>query len=262
MLINTVILFLRDALPIFIIAVLLLGLSSKYNSDNKWLFGGITLGTIASLLLTNSIGFVAHSFDSTGLERFFSMLYVLIYLMILWHVWLVLMAKKPSHCLITALVIIALVLALNGANFLVYITGYWSQSGAVQPLLLGVVLGSGICISIGVLLYFLLAFSEQNLSPYTSVMLIVLYAGGQLMQASKLLLQIDVFPEGELLWDTNQMIKESSELGHFLTALFGYDATPTLSQLLMYLVAVIVPLAVLFQLKKRLLANHLKQEVC
>jgi high-affinity iron transporter len=280
MLINTVILFLRDALPIIIIAVLLMSLSAqspnKENDQNQWLMGGFALGVIATLLLINSIGFIAQSFDSTGAERMFAVLYCLIYLGILVHIWLTCfkgaVAKASIARGLTALVIMVLVLALNGSNFLVYITGYWSQSGAVRPLLIGVILGLGICVSIGILLYFVIAFSAQNISTNTSVVLIILYAAGQLMQASRLLLQIDAFVGGELggelLWDTNLVIKESSELGHFLTALFGYDATPTLSQLIMYLVVLVVPLVLFMQAKKRALlganpgANPKKGEVC
>jgi high-affinity iron transporter len=161
------------------------------------------------------------------------------------------LANRLKYHWLTPLMIVALVLALNGANFLVYFTGYWSQSGAVQPLLLGLILGLGICISIGILLYFSVLFSDQNLTPYTSAFLLVLYGAGQLMQASNRLLQIDRFPDGKLLWDANWLIKESSELGHFLTALFGYDATPTSLQLTLYLTAVAVPLVIFIMVVKR-----------
>ncbi len=253
MLINTVILFLRDGLPIFIIAVLLLAVADKHQPDRRWFMPGVVIGVVASLVLTNSIGFVAQSFDSSGLERFFALVYLLIYLGVLVNIGMSIAGQSLNNALTirmgSAVGVIALVLMLNGANFLVYITGYWSQSGAVKPLMLGVVLGLGICISVGILLYFSLRFGDRVINPYTSVLLMLLYAAGQLMQASKLLLQIDVFPGGERLWDSNILIKESSELGHFLTALFGYDATPTLSQVIMYFAMVVVPMGLLIRAK-------------
>ncbi|MFT5164635.1 MAG: high-affinity iron transporter, partial [Alteromonadaceae bacterium] len=85
MLINTVILFLRDALPIFIIAVLLLTAERCYKRAQRWLTGGIIAGLVAALILINSIGVIVQSVDSTGLEWLFSLGYLLIYLFILMH---------------------------------------------------------------------------------------------------------------------------------------------------------------------------------
>jgi high-affinity iron transporter len=219
--------------------------------------GGVVVGMIAMLLLSSSIDFIAQSFDSSGLERLFAAVYSVIYLLIVGHCGLF-AGQSESHWRTSATdirggwlsagAIIALVIALNGSNFLVYIIGYWPQNGAVRPLLLGMVLGLGICISIGILLYFSVMFCDQNIYRFTSVLLMGLYGAGQLNHAGNQLLQADLLPESDPLWNANGIISESSELGHFLTALLGYDATPTAWQLGIYLTG--LALGIVFLLLK------------
>jgi len=261
MLINTVILFLKDALPIFILAALLIASLKKQKLPITWLFKGIFSGALLMSLISYNIDFISQVAEGSGLERLFSKMYFLIYLIILVHFgYLIIMNKlmskdksaKPSPVLlITSPTILALVIGLNGANFLVYFTGYWSQSGAVQPLLLGIVLGMGISISIGILLYFFLIFVDEHLSPKLSLISLLLFGAGQLNQASNLLHQIDLLPGHNFLWDSNFIIEESSELGYFLTALFGYDATPTLVQFFVYITVVLLPIGTILFLKKQ-----------
>ena len=45
---------------------------------------------------------------------------------------------------------------------------------------------------------------------------------------------------GALLWDSQHLISEQSEYGHFLNALVGYEATPSSSQMVVYLVTVLI----------------------
>lgn len=241
MLINTVILFLSDALPVVIMTALLLALSAKQTLH--WFVYGIAISIVTTFTLINSVDFIAQWFDSTGLELLFSSGYILIYFFIiglLINKYLFLNTMVWQVC---AFFITLLVMSLNGTNFLVYITGYWSQADALQSLLIGMVLGAGICMSIGVLLYFFVIYCDRNLSVYTVSLLFLLYGAGQLIQATNLLLQIDILPTSSVLWDMNIMINEKSEIGHFLNALFGYDASPTISQALIYVVAIIIPMA-------------------
>ena len=61
------------------------------------------------------------------------------------------------------------------------------------------------------------------------------------MQAVQLLEQVDIISSHTPLWSTSYFIAEDSELGYFLTILFGYEATPSAMQLILYLSAIIAP---------------------
>jgi high-affinity iron transporter len=55
-------------------------------------------------------------------------------------------------------------------------------------------------------------------------------------------MQIDLLPSSAIVWDTSLLISEQGEVGQLLSALFGYDATPTIAQLVIYLLAITLPL--------------------
>lgn len=250
MLINTVILFLNDALPIVIITVLLLTIAHKLQRAYSWVFIAILLSIITTITLIYFIDNVAQIFDSTGLELLFALGYFCIYSFIIALLFLSYCSVNGRLWMICGQGILICVATLNGADFLVYITGYWSQVDVLQSLAVGIILSLGICISIGILLYFLIIYSDQRLSIHTSSVLILFYGAGQLIKASNLLLQIDVLPSSSPLWDVSFLITENSELGHFLSALFGYDASPSLYQLIIYLTALLLPCGFITLLNK------------
>jgi len=241
MLINTVILFLSDALPIVILAALLLAITPKQDFHLTWFFYSIILSAFAIFTLINLIDVIAQSFDSMGLELLFLSAYIAIYCLIIALLVSKFLLSHSDVWQVCALLITLIVITLNGTNFLVYITGYWSQVDALQSLLVGMVLGAGICLSIAVLLYFFVVYCDQTFFSYTSSILLLFYGAGQLIQATSLLLQVDLLPTSNVLWDMNSFIDEKSEIGHFLNALFGYDASPTFVQIVIYLAAIVIP---------------------
>lgn len=251
MLINTVILFLRDALPLFIILVLLLALQSRFELKKRWFIHGISLGVIFTISIHLIIDYIAQAFDGRGLEIMLIFLGFTFYLIVISYLYIALFKQKnttiPIVHYICILTIFALGFTLNGTNFLIYLMGYWTQSGAFKSLLIGVVLGTGICTSISVLLYFFVMYIQNNFYLQTPVILLLLNAAGFVLHSIGLLYQIDILPSANLLWDLNFLINENSELGRFLTAFFGYDATPTFLQFIIYIVVLVVPLAIYLQ---------------
>ena len=97
----------------------------------------------------------------------------------------------------------------------------------------------GIGASIAVLWYYLLTELKQWRSS-SFALLLSLSGARQVMMASALLIQSDWLVAGPQLWQTEQWLSEQSELGFFLQALMGYEATPSLSQILLYLLCFVV----------------------
>lgn len=263
MLINTVMLFLQDALPVFIVSALLLlrftCFSITISTENiikkkqrtNWLYQASILAIGTMFLLTTNMAFISQSFSGNGIEFFFSLGYLLIYLFsALFFIREYLFIENKITKQKLALFILFLVLLLNGTNFNVYLSHYLTQIAQIESLLLGVVLGTGICISIAILLYFTLRYSDENIHPKTSCYFLLLFSAGQLMKMVNRLEQIDILPSGSILWNSNRLLAENSELGYFLTVMFGYEATPSLIQLIIYFTALFLPILIIKVLKK------------
>ena len=95
--------------------------------------------------------------------------------------------------------------------------------------------------SIAILFYFLLRYADQKIYPAISNHFLLFFIIGQLMHAIILLQQVDILPSSQPLWDSSQFIAENSEFGQLLTVLFGYESTPSFLQLIIYMIAFIIP---------------------
>lgn len=257
MLINTVILFLSNSLAIFIVLALLVSLKSKAQLSNLTLYIGAASGLFLMLLLWFFVDMLAQAFDGTGLEWFYTSAYLLVYLLVINLIKTLKLSRSPvisnvcndvsSQSIKTKLSfytasVFALIITLQGTSFLIYFIGYWSQENVAYALFIGIVLGAGICISIGILWYFLCHFLNKNIYNASSEFLLILFSCGLLNKASHLLQQIDILPSSRIVWDVNFLIEESAELGQFLSSLFGYDASPTLVQIIIYFIALLTAL--------------------
>ncbi len=246
MLINTVLLFLQDALAIFLLATLLLLIAHKLKLPHTWLYQSTIVSIICVFFLHQNIAVIAQSFDGIGLEFSFSVGFFIVYLSV---VLLFLFNKQHGNLLIWytfSFISLVLVISLNSANFLIYLGGYSLQTAGYEPLVIGMIIAAGICISVAILLYFSLLYCDNKNYFINSRLFLLLFGAGQLIKASHLLEQVDIFPSGAPLWDSNYIIAESSEAGQFFMALLGYDATPSIMQVTLYISAIITPTIMLF----------------
>ncbi|NQY88990.1 MAG: hypothetical protein HRT51_14840 [Colwellia sp.] len=247
MLINTVLLFLQSALPIFIIISLLL---LRFTATSGRLITNKNLTVIS--VLASSLVFVlsqymettSQLFDGKGTEWVFSLGFIIIYFS---SALLFLFDNKGRFIKVKkyfALVVFLLVLLLNGWHFMLYLTSYWQQSLQLESLFIGIILGVGICVSFAILFYFLLRYFDTLIDSKTSGYFLLFFAIGQLMQSIVLLQQVDVLPMSLLVWNSTSFITENSEFGQLLRVLFGYETTPSLMQVIVYLTAFIVPVLI------------------
>lgn len=244
MLINTVLLFLQSALPIFIIISLLLlrfTATSETLITNKNLSVIIVLAISLVFLLSQYMEITSQLFDGKGTELIFSFGFILIYFC---SALLFLFDNEDRFINVKktlALVVFLLVFSLHGLHFILYLTSYWAQSSPFESLFIGIILAVGICVSFAILLYFLLRYSDASIHIKTSCYFLLFFATGQLMQSIVLLQQVDVLPLSSIIWNSTSLIAEKSELGQLFRVLFGYETTPSFMQLITYLTAFIVP---------------------
>lgn len=227
MLINAVVIFLRDLLP----ALLLLSVSAaalpKYS---RLLLGSVlALAGLSTALISSQLASIAGWFDGLGHEYLNTALYCACYLLIAVSVgcrqhsqwswrWLAL----AGVCLLT----------INGTNLTLFLFFYSRSAAETQSLLLGSALGLGISLSITVLLYYVIDLTKHYYRDM-AWLLLSLVAARQLGEVYMLLVQVDVIDTHPPLWNSNAWLADTSEYGHFLQALLGYEATPSLPLLLL-----------------------------
>lgn len=243
MLINTVILFLRDALPIFILMGMLL---AQLPLTARQLILSIGVGLLCTWWFTGQIDPLSQWFDGSGVELVFWLLHLSIYLLVsaLGLAMLKPLNWRPDWLAISLIVVI---FVAKGSNFWLYFSGYWHQQTALQSMTVGTLLGLGICLSLATLLYFFIQWLSRRWGALYAWLVLLIFASGQLTQALNLLVQVDWLPAASPVWNSQWLVDNESEYGHLLNVLLGYIATPTLMQLLVYASAILLPLALLWQ---------------
>ena len=231
MLVNTVLMFLRELLPLcLLLATLLVWHRSLWRRFALFF-------VLPSLLLLSVISlkmvWISEQLDGRGLEFLYSFLYLSCFALLCLAAW------KVGYGLWCSALAAACLLSISGSNLLLYIWLPTQTENTPADLVLGSALGIGIGASIAVLWYYLL--TELKLWRQQSFTLLLSFSGArQVMMASALLIQSDWLVAGPQLWQTEQLLSEQSELGFFLQALMVYEATPMLSQLLLSFVCFVL----------------------
>jgi high-affinity iron transporter len=104
-----------------------------------------------------------------------------------------------------------------------------SESSTPLSTSVGAVLGLVISVSLGVALY--MGSRRLNLRQFFTVtgILLIVFAAGLLAHGIHEFQEAALLPETiEHVWNTNYLVSEDSNLGRFLTALFGYNGDPSL----------------------------------
>ena len=244
MLINTVILFLRDLLPLFILfCYLKLEHSYIFNNLNYLLITLIS-GVLFSFYFFSIAMFASELFEGAGHEILTVILLVLGYLSFVISTLLSNSSKKASSLLLILLFIgINSFMAVKGSAFLIFFDVYLQQSVKWSNLIIGFIIGLGICISFSALFLFILKEIKQMNHFKLIPVLWYLFLAGQVSQIMPHLSQVDLLPFGGSIIDFSYLVKDSSEYGHILNALFGYESSPSLYFLIIYLMAFSIPFA-------------------
>jgi high-affinity iron transporter len=246
MFLNAVILVLQEILEASLLLSLLLVLvrlqPAGLRQRNQWALLSIVCGIIGAWAFAATTATVSAWFDDVGQEVVSAafQLVTMVLVLVLGYVWRGTKEVAPlaravgTFCLV---VIVTIAITREGSEIILYIEGIMGQPASLMPVLLGTVVATGIGVSCGVLLYFLLRSLVDRHAWRVVVVLLALFAGNMAMEAILLLTQADWLPYTMKLWDTSTLLPEYSIPGQLLNALVGYEATPSLAQLAGYLVA-------------------------
>ncbi|ABG39170.1 hypothetical protein Patl_0641 [Paraglaciecola sp. T6c] len=233
MLINTVILFLRDALPIFV----LLSLLRVYvGTPWKQLSLGFATGILLAAVVVLNQHIISQWSFGAGYELLKSLTLICAYLM---SAWLIINNRNSVFWLAGA--VVAVFVVPRSAEFSIYVVGFWLQKDALVPIVLGTTLGLGICISVAILLDVILGSVKRR---YLVQFTFSLFIAGQVANVVLLLQQIDWLTDPGPLWNMSAFISDESEYGHLLKVLIGYEAAPSSYYLSTLCFALLLPFAI------------------
>jgi high-affinity iron transporter len=247
MLLETVIIVLREVLEAALIISILLTSNLLFNETQRWIIASIAGGILLSLLQAWKLGWISERFDGRGQEFAFVALLLTISACLLWRIADLIMrparAIPPRLYALPLGISVAFAISREGAEIFIYGYAYTARAGSAFNVVLGSMIGAGIGISVGVLFYYLLTSLKRRWLTSVLVAMLTLVTAGMAVQAVMNLMQAGVMESQMPLWDSSAQIAEASMTGQLLYALIGYEATPTPSQVVAYASVIVLVLA-------------------
>jgi high-affinity iron transporter len=225
MLTNTVVLFLRDLLPMFIMFAYLQTIFQASKAIPVNIVNIIAAAAIFSILVFMNYEFISDSFEGTGIEWLkIALLSISFISFLVSHI-----PRFVNHRHLLLAIASCGLLVVHLSSFLLYFTIYIANEDLMFELLIGCAVGIGICVSF----YFLFRFCIQELwiSSFNWLVLLFwsLFVASQLSFIANYLHQIDVVTFGATsLLKLSDWVKEGSEYGFILKALTGFDNSASL----------------------------------
>ncbi len=252
MLINIVILFIKDLLPIFILLCLLKTCVAPNTLSSKNLYITLVLSLIGIITTFHLLPSMSELFGGVGIEVIQSIELLIIYLCLLFSSSYMVTQDKLT-IIQSNLVIISTVLftVINASQFIVFIDSYVVNSDSIKNIIVGLAIGFGICLSFSSLLYFLVHWLIKNKSRFIIYLIWALFLSGHISQVINLLQQVNITQSSGALWDTSNIVKDSSEYGHLLNTLFGYEASPSYEFVMLYALSLLLFFGYFILLSKR-----------
>lgn len=241
MLINFVILFIKDLLPIFILLCFVSTcVAPKYISLIKCNIT-LVLSFIGIYLTFYFLSSMSELFDGIGIEVIEAIELLIIYFCLLFSSsYLITQDKLTTVQCNSVIMAIVLFTIINASQFIVFIDSYIVNSESIRNVFIGLAIGFGICLSFSALLYFSLLWLIRKRSHFMIYIVWSLFLSGHVSQIINLLQQVDIVQSSGVLWDSSNVVKDSSEYGHLLNTLFGYEARPSSEFIMLYTASLLI----------------------
>lgn len=222
------------------IVSLFLAFARLYSVPLRMIWWVPVLSLLGLTTYVMNIELITDALDGVGQEVLNASLQLIIYI-ILALLSISIMLPKWRHR-VGSYMVFAVTLAFirEGAEIVLYLQGFFAAPTGLLSVVLGSLMGLGIGVSVGVLIYYFLVSRGTQGVPWIGFTLLFLIAGGMIMQATQLLIQADWLPSQAAIWDSSALLGEHTIVGQLLYALVGYEATPSPIQVICYVVAILL----------------------
>jgi high-affinity iron transporter len=263
----TFLILFREAFEIALILGVILAATRGVAGRGRWIAIGIAGGVAGSAVVAIMAERISQAVEGMGQEIFNACVLFAAVAMITWTVvWMqshgreisqkikqvgaaVSSGELPLYALAT---VISLTMWREGAEIVLFMTGILQTSDeSLLAIFAGGLAGAATAGAIGTLFYLGLVRIKPKYMFSVTSLLLTLLAAGMSAQVAGYLTAADVIPEWlPQLWDTSQILSQSSLPGQALHALIGYTERPSGTQLAFY-VATILGIAGLLKWKNR-----------
>ena len=242
---------LEAALFVGIMAAATRGLAGR----SRWLTAGVLAGGAGALALAAGAEHISALANGVGQDLVNAGILIAALAMLTWHcVWISnqgAQAAAQARALGSSfkqgqrgpwalMIVVALSVLREGAETVLFVTGYASGSGSTGTFV-GAVAGMLCGSAVGAIIYLGLSrIPVQRMFAVTNT-LILLLAASIASQLARALSQAGLISGwGQPLWDTSPLLRVDSPVGTLAHALVGYEAQPTGLQLAFYALALLV----------------------
>ena len=248
MLLNSVVIVLREVLEAALLMSVFLASASLLNVKNRWVAIALASGLLGAALYGYALAPVSELFDGVGQEicnAFLQFLAFACLVAVAFQIPRRIANPGSAQTMILILMVLTTALAITreGAEIIVYVSGFIGMSNFFSAVAIGSVVGACIGFSVGVLIYYLLRALPPRHTLPTILVLLMLISAGMASQATRLLIQADWLSAAGSVWDTSALLSEQSLTGQLLYALVGYEASPSSIEVLVYLGSIALVMA-------------------
>lgn len=247
----SLIIALRESLEAFLIVGILLAYLRQMGATQhaKWIYAGVILGLLAALLASVILRVVVDQFNAFSYQMYLNVVIMLTAAGVLTFmaVWMQKQAREATGAStellrqhvdsgnIFGIVLIAFVSVLReGIETILFFSALVYSGGSVS------IIGGLLGMAMAIFLVWLLMKVTKNvpIGPFfrwTSLLLIVI-AAGLIASVVNILQGQGLLPGTHApLFDTSNFLSDTSGIGHFMRGLFGYNATPTPLQFIVWM---------------------------
>lgn len=246
MLLDIVVIVLRETLEASILVGVLLFVSRSADMGFSWLWKAVLIGALGALLYALNLGVISELFDDVGQEVVNALMQYIVYAALVLIIGVQFVYSAPLASTFKTLMIVAVAVAITRevGELFVFYSGFLSSEDRLLSAATSGFIGLAVGMSAGAIVYYSLVGQAHRRSLVLHTTVLSLVAGGMVMQATQLLIQADWLTANQPLWDTNRLLPEASVAGQIIYAVFGYEATPSKQEVTAYTLSILLILVV------------------
>jgi len=257
MLLDAVIIVLREVLEAALIISVLLVSNHLLKESRRWILPAIGSGVVLSIVLATQIGRLSEMFEGAGQEYVHCVIILITALCLLLRCAEILFESvrlRLGDLYVFSLgLAVALAISREGEEIFIYGYAFAAHAQSRFHIILGTAIGAGIGLSVGVLCYYSLLALKGRYLMAVLLGVMALISAGMVAQVVTNLMQAGLIASQAPAWNSTWLVDESTLSGQLLSALFSYESTPTLFQVSAY--AAIIAAVLLMALLKSVSAR-------
>jgi len=239
MLINSVIIILREVFEAALIVSVLLAMCQILHLSRRYFLFSLVLGSLLAIVYAINISSISMLFEGIGQEIINAALHFISFICL--QILIFSMANSSSSKMILWAIVgcFAAAFVREGFEIIIYILGFVGIEHLFDSVIAGSFIGAGVGFSIGVFFYYLIVSFNSLNGLRLSLFVLTLVSGAMMIQALQLLIQADIIISQKPLWNSSGWVSEGSVIGQILYALLGYESTPSPIQVVAYFMSLL-----------------------